>query len=261
VEHVRPHRNHCVVQLLAGARARTRHLHWQTDGYLHQPQLTAQRFVTTPQGERVYRTGDLARWHASGLLEHLGRSDQQIKLRGHRIEPGDIEAALAKHPGILRSCVMLRNSSSQGARLVAFVVPRAEAIQHSALRHHLRTHLPEPMVPQQFITLPHLPLLQNGKIDRNTLLATPEILHALDPTESPRPLPSTPEEIAIASIWNALLGPAAISTQDNFFDLGGHSLLAMRAAIAIEKTLGTKVDPRRLIFESLGQLAQGLEDA
>jgi acyl carrier protein len=112
-------------------------------------------------------------------------------------------------------------------------------------------------VPQQFITLAHLPLLPNGKIDRNTLLSTPEIRDALDPTEQPRPHPSTPEEITIAGIWSALLGPVVIGTQDNFFDLGGHSLLAMHAAMAIEKSLGTKIDPRRLIFENLAQLAQG----
>jgi amino acid adenylation domain-containing protein len=227
------------------------------NGYLHQPQLTAQRFVTSAQGERLYRTGDVARWHASGLLEHLGRCDQQIKLRGHRIEPGDIEAAVATHPEVLHSCVMLGHTTASDARLIAFVVPRAQAPHHKVLRQHLRALLPEHMVPQQFITLAHLPLLPNGKIDRNTLLSTPEIRDALDPTEQPRLQPGTPEEITIAGIWSALLGPVVIGTQDNFFDLGGHSLLAMHAAMAIEKSLGTKIDPRRLIFENLAQLAQG----
>lgn len=228
-------------------------------GYHGRDALTAERFVPDrlggPAGARLYRTGDRCRWRHDGQLEHLGRMDHQVKVRGFRIELGEIESVLQEHPAVAQCVVVTRSEREEDVRLVAYAVlrvgPQADA---SALREHLRLRLPEYMVPQHVVPLPALPLLPNGKIDRASL-----------PAPSPAPAegrgrtaaaPATEEEAVVAAIWRELLGVEDVSPGDNFFDLGGHSLLAMRAVLAIEERLGWRVAPRRLLFETMRQIAR-----
>ena len=230
-------------------------------GYWRRPELTAERFIDDPQrpGHRLYRTGDRGRWRHDGWLEHQGRLDSQVKLRGYRIELGEIEAQLASHPGVARCVVALREDHPGDARLLAYVVPDGPAPQPAALREHLRRTLPEYMLPQHFVMLEAIPLLPNGKIDRKALPAPPSA--ARSTTAASLAPPTTAAEIAIAEVWQRLLGIEHVSCSDNFFDLGGHSLLAMRAASDIEARLGVRLPVRRLIFESLSQIAAACSPA
>jgi amino acid adenylation domain-containing protein len=231
-------------------------------GYLHQPELTAERFIPDPfsstPGERLYKTGDRGRWRQDGLLEHQGRLDFQIKLRGHRIEPSEIEARLQAHPTVRQSLVMVREDEPADPRLVAYVL--ADAVANGApdvqaLREHLRAALPAYMLPQHIVVLEALPLLPNGKINR----------HALpQPSEGDVARRSVGRDhmnaaaLALAQIWSSLIGCDDIQLTDNFFDLGGHSLLANRAVLAFEQVSGCRLELRRLISETLGQLTHGL---
>ncbi|MEJ8858346.1 amino acid adenylation domain-containing protein [Variovorax robiniae] len=227
-------------------------------GYHQRNELTASRFVPDPwsdePGARLYRTGDLARWRHDGLLEHLGRLDHQVKVRGYRIELGEIEIALSKHPSVADNVVVTHTEGEDDVRLVAYCVARTQMLDPAALREHLRTRLPDYMLPQHIVRLEVLPLLPNGKIDRKSLpRPVGEVLR--EPRQRVARL-GTPEEIAIAQIWSTLLGADDISPVDNFFDLGGHSLLAMRAVLNIRERLGWNVAPDRLIYETLGQIAR-----
>jgi len=226
-----------------------------TLGYLHRPELTSERFVTDPfrPGATLYRTGDRGRWRPDGQLEHMGRLDFQVKVRGHRIELGEIESTLAGHPQVTRSLVIVREDQPGDMRLVAYIVPRGEAPSADALRDHLRAVLPEYMLPQHVVFLEAIPLLPNGKTDRNALPApsTP----ASSTPDRTIVAPRNEAESVVADIWKSLLGVPHVSITDNFFDLGGHSLLAMRAVIELEKRLGVRLNVRRLIFETLAQIA------
>lgn len=225
-------------------------------GYLNRPELTAERFIADPFSAvpetRLYRTGDRGRWRYDGRLEHQGRLDHQVKVRGHRIELGDIEAHLSKHAGIAHAVVIVREDQPGDARLVAYVRVHDKAPAAAELREHLRARLPEYMVPQHFVAIDVLPLLPNGKLNRQALPAPAETVPDARPADD---APKTRTEQAIAQVWEELLGVGQVRLSDNFFDLGGHSLLAMRAVAAIEKQLGLKLNPRRLVFESLAQLA------
>ena len=224
-------------------------------GYHDRPELTAQRFVADPFDDRpdarLYRTGDRGRWCADGLLEHLGRLDFQVKLRGHRIEPGEIEARLLAHPQVAHSVVVVRNEASGDARLVAYVVATADAPDANALRTHLRAALPEYMVPSHIQFLPSLPLAPNGKLDRAALPA-PDAAQ----TGSDFEPPCGDIEQAIADIWKALIGVVRVGRHDNFFELGGHSLLAMRAVARIEAVTGARITMLQLATGSLHVLAK-----
>ena len=227
-------------------------------GYLHRPELSAERFVDDPArpGRRRYRTGDRGRWRHDGQLEHLGRLDHQVKVRGYRIELGEIEATLGAHPDVAQSLVVVREDRPGDARLVAYVVGAGGARPSAgALREHLRSRLPEYMLPQHVVTLEAIPLLPNGKTDRSRL---PEPGTHEDDLAAPV-APRTPREQAVAEIWQRLLSLPQVGVQDNFFDLGGHSLLAARAALEISQALGEPVAMRRLIFESLAQIAAEAE--
>ena len=232
-----------------------------TLGYFRRPELSAERFIpdpfSKPPGARLYKTGDLGRWRHDGQLEHLGRLDHQVKVRGFRIELGDIEAALRAQPGVASSVATTYAPAADDQRLVAYIVatPGAPRPDPAALRQALRNRLPDYMVPQHVVLLDALPLLPNGKLNRAAL---PPPQHSASASETPRNarLPATDEERRIAAIWRDLLGVERVLLTDNFFDLGGHSLLAMRTVIAIEQQLGWRIAPRRLIFESLGQLAR-----
>jgi amino acid adenylation domain-containing protein len=228
-------------------------------GYFQRPELSAERFVPDPfsarPGARLYKTGDLGRWRHDGQLEHLGRLDHQVKIRGFRIELGEIESALRAQPAVSQCVASVHSRSADDLRLVAYIVPAPGAPRPdpAALRQALRGRLPDAMVPQHIVLLDALPLLPNGKLDRAAL--PPPGNEPADPPSHAK-LPATDAERRIAAIWRELLGVERVLLTDNFFDLGGHSLLAMRAVVAIEQQLGWRIAPRRLIFESLGQLAR-----
>ena len=224
-------------------------------GYLHRQDLTDERFIadrfSAVPNARLYKTGDLGRWRYDGQLEHMGRLDHQVKIRGHRVELGEIEAGLVSHSGVARAVVIVREDRPGDARLTAYIVARGAMPEAAALRDHLRSMLPQYMIPQHLVALESIPLLPNGKLDRaqlpppNETLAEPRTGSGL----------TTPEERAIAAVWERLLEIDGAEREDNFFDLGGHSLLAVRAAGEIEQATGRHVSPRRLIFETLAQLA------
>jgi acyl-coenzyme A synthetase/AMP-(fatty) acid ligase len=227
-------------------------------GYHHRDDLTAKHFVRDPFNSGpeslLYRTGDLGRWRHDGLLEHLGRADHQVKLRGHRIELGEIESVLLDHPGVSNCVALTRALSEEDVRLVMYFVGHEGAVPTAeTLRSHLRERLPLHMIPQHFVALEAMPRLPNGKIDRSALPAP--VLEPQTRKAAVLIAPETPNERMIAGIWSELLGAQDIYCADNFFDLGGHSLLAMRAVKAIRDASGLKIEPTRLIYESLRQLA------
>ena len=204
-------------------------------GYLGRPELTAERFVPDPSatlpGERLYRSGDLARWLPDGDLEVLGRIDQQVKVRGFRIELGEIEAALEAHPGVRESAVLAREEADGERRLVAWVVPRGEAVPAASLRAFLQERLPGHMVPAAFVTLPALPLTRHGKLDRAALPAP-----GLDAVSAaPFAPPETPVERAVAASWEEVLGLPQVGLDDDFFALGGDSIRAIQVRARAEE--------------------------
>jgi amino acid adenylation domain-containing protein len=201
-------------------------------GYHHRPELTAQRFVLGPDGQRRYATGDRGRWLADGTIEFLGRIDDQIKLRGLRIELGEIEAALAARPGVEGAAAAVKEFAPGDRRLVGYVVGDAD---RTALREELGRTLPDYMVPSVFVTLGALPLSPNGKLDRKAL-PLPELDRSAEAFVAPRNDP----ERAIAVIWSEVLGVDTIGVHDDFFGLGGHSLLATQVVARLRQlTEGT----------------------
>jgi acyl-coenzyme A synthetase/AMP-(fatty) acid ligase/acyl carrier protein len=222
-------------------------------GYLGRPALTAERFLPDPfppasgnePGGRLYRTGDRARWLAGGMLEFLGRLDDQVKLSGYRIEPGEIETVLVQHPEVCAAAVIVRADRPGDKRLVAYVVPvrRLEAV--SELRSFLQQRLPDYMVPSVFVVLDQLPLSPNGKIDRRALPA-PE--PATPQHQETFIAPRTTVEELLAGIWALVLQLERVSIQDNFFALGGHSLLATQVISRVRTEFGVEL-PVRALFE------------
>ncbi len=238
-------------------------------GYLGNPELTAERFVPDPfaapggEGERLYRTGDIVRFLADGRIEFLGRRDEQVKLRGFRVEPREIESALVRHPGVAEAAVVAREAAPAGGkRLVAYVVPckiepQAEpaAALVPELRRALHAELPDHMVPAAFVLLDSLPLTAHGKVDRAALPAPPEVTGAAETTP-----PRTPVETALAEIWREVLGVERVGIEDDFFELGGHSLLATQLVSRLRAAFDLEV-PLRIVFEQprLGELAAAIE--
>ncbi len=224
-------------------------------GYLHQPELSAERFLPDPFAGapgRMYRTGDLARWRPDGAIDFLGRVDRQIKLRGFRIEPGEIESALIAHDAVELATVVLRGEGGR-TRLVAYCVCPDGMPPTRELRRHLGERLPEYMVPAAFVALERLPLMPNGKIDRKAL-PEPEAAAAAAGV-APR---DALEEI-IAGLWGSVLRQPAVGIHDNFFELGGHSMLATQVAARLRAALGIAV-PVRWLFEAptVAELAERL---
>ncbi|BBA33067.1 linear gramicidin synthase subunit C [Methylocaldum marinum] len=225
-------------------------------GYLHRPDLTAERFIPHPfsrvPGARLYRTGDLARRRADGTLEFLGRIDHQVKLRGFRIELGEIEAALSQQPGVRDAVVLLREDAPGEKRLVAYTVG---AVDPETLRTALKAQLPDYMVPTAWVTLDALPLTPNGKVDRKALPA-PE----RDGASAAYVPPQTPTEELLAGIWAELFGHERVGRHDDFFALGGHSLRAIQVVSRVRETLGLEL-PVRHLFEhpTLADLAAALD--
>jgi acyl-coenzyme A synthetase/AMP-(fatty) acid ligase/aryl carrier-like protein len=211
-------------------------------GYLKRPELTGERFIANPYGERggrMYRTGDVGRYLSDRNLEYLGRADEQVKIRGFRIELGEIESVLSDHGSVLQSVVVAREDEPGDKRLVAYVVPVAGAeIDAQELRSHLGRNLPEYMVPSAFMELEQLPLSVSGKLDRKKLPA-PE----WKSKEYEAPVGRT--ERAIAEVFTEVLKLERVGRQDNFFELGGHSLLAVRLVSQLRER-GVQVEVRTL---------------
>jgi amino acid adenylation domain-containing protein len=235
-------------------------------GYWGRPELTAERFVPDPfggRGERLYRTGDLARHLPDGRLDLLGRMDQQVKVRGFRIELEEVERALELHPGLRESAVALAAAPAReetGERvLAAYVVFAGEAVAPGELQRFLARSLPVPMVPALFVALPALPRTPNGKVDRRALPAPDGCLPA---GREGSPAPRTPVEELIAAVWMDLLRVERVGAGDDFFALGGHSLLATRVVSRLRETFGVEL-PLRALFAAptLAELAASVERA
>lgn len=211
-------------------------------GYLGQPALTAERFLTLADGSRVYRSGDLARWRTDGLLEFLGRSDDQVKIRGFRIELGEVEATLLRNEGVNDAAVIVRESAT-GPQLVAFVVTEAARDEPflDQLQRELSGSLPAHMVPTAWRRLERLPQMPNGKVDRR-MLATQAL------AERAYEAPQTELQRLLAGVWQEALGVERVGLTDNFFALGGHSLLATRLRARLQEQIGVEL-PLRLFFE------------
>jgi natural product biosynthesis luciferase-like monooxygenase protein/amino acid adenylation domain-containing protein len=219
-------------------------------GYHKCPVLTAAAFVPDPfsqkPGARLYRTGDLARWTEDGFVEYRGRNDFQVKVRGFRIEPGEIEAALRQCIGVREAAVIARQDTPSDARLVAYVVPQGDTDpQPAALRSALTGKLPEYMIPSAFVALAALPMTRNGKLDRRRLPRPDEKAIAVRAYEAPQ----SDSEAAVAEIWRDLLGIERVGRGDDFFELGGHSLLAIQMVSRLRQAVGWDV-PLRMLFEA-----------
>ncbi|RZT88650.1 non-ribosomal peptide synthase protein (TIGR01720 family)/amino acid adenylation domain-containing protein [Pseudonocardia sediminis] len=229
-------------------------------GYRGRPDLTAGRFVADPfgpRGTRMYRTGDLARWRADGLLEHAGRADDQVKVRGVRIEPAEIVAALAEHPDVVRSAALARPDARGDAELVAYVVPAPGAAPDpAALREHVAARLPAGMVPAAVVLLERLPLGPTGKLDRAALPAPAAV------TVQPGRDPSGPLEERLCRLFGEVLAGPVPGPDDDFFALGGHSLLVTKLVGRVRAELGRELALRTVFLAPTpAALAVELADA
>ena len=208
-------------------------------GYAGLPDRTAERFVPHPfssePGARLYRTGDLARLRPDGALEFAGRVDAQVKVRGYRVEPGEVEAVLARHPGVAGAAVTAWGEG-QGKRLLGYVVPRPPAPSPAEVRAFLAASLPEPLVPSELVFLEELPLNVHGKVDRKAL--PPPTGETSRAEHVP---PRDERERAVAALWSEALGVERVGIHDNFFDLGGHSLVLARVHVLLWERLGREI--------------------
>lgn len=219
-------------------------------GYLHRPDLTAERFVPDPfgtPGARIYRTGDRARCLPDGNLEFLGRTDHQVKIRGYRIEPGEIEMTLERNPAVQQAVVVMQEDGRGGQRLVAYVVPRHETDPSARdLRSFASEWLPNYMVPSAFVLLEKLPLTSNAKVDRKALPAPDWSRRESEVSYVP---PGSPVEVSLVAIWEDILQKEQVGILDSFFELGGDSLPATRMMSRIRETYHVEVS-LRLFFEA-----------
>jgi acyl-coenzyme A synthetase/AMP-(fatty) acid ligase/acyl carrier protein len=221
-------------------------------GYHNRPDLTAERFLPDPfsgrPGARLYRTGDAARYSDAGVVEFLGRVDNQVKISGFRIEPGEVEAVLLQHPSVSAAAVLVKEFSSGDKRLVAYVVTGRESLAPTGeeLKGYLRERLPAYMVPGALAFMSELPLTPNGKVDRRALPEPADLSAEGAPAFEP---PRTQEEQLLADIWAHVLGVERVGRSDDFFALGGHSLLAIRVVSRVRQSFGVELSVRSL-FES-----------
>ena len=232
-------------------------------GYLNLPELTAEKFIADPfsqvPGARMYKTGDLARYSPNGNLEFVGRRDNQVKISGFRVEPGEIESALLKYPGVREAAVILREDSQGNKRLVSYVVrERQDAPRESELRDHVKKCLPPYMVPSELVFLATMPLTPNGKVNRRALPTVDGNVPLAD-TQSTKAQDSL--QAQLIHIWEELLGRKPIGIHDNFFELGGHSLLAARMMYRVKQLRGS-MPPLAMLLQAptVGQLAALLQD-
>lgn len=222
-------------------------------GYLNRPELTAEKFISSPFDSRLYRTGDRAFYRSDGNLEFLGRNDHQVKIRGYRVELGEIEAILAQHPLVQTAIVTVREIEGD-RQLIAYFVSNSSQPTERELRDFLKAKLPVYMLPAAFVELDTLPLTMNGKVDQRSLpvpsMTQPELVQAV---------PQTSLEKSIAQIWSQLLG-REVGVHDNFFERGGHSLLATQLVSRIRDRFRVEL-PLRTVFETptIAQLASQIE--
>jgi amino acid adenylation domain-containing protein len=230
-------------------------------GYRGKPELTAERFIPnefSPEGgERLYRTGDVCRYLPDGRLEFIGRADDQVKVRGYRIEPGEVAAVLNGHAMVKQSVIVGREDERGNKRLIGYVVG-SEDVRAAELKRYIRERLPEYMVPDAIVVMEELPLTANGKIDRGAL---PEPGMGQAGADETRALPRTPTEELLCGIWQAVLGVDSIAINDNFFDMGGHSLMATTVIGRIRKTFQIETPVSRL-FErpTVSMLASSIDE-
>jgi len=234
-------------------------------GYLGRPDLTAERFVPdpfagretpAPAGSRLYKTGDLARLLPDGNLDFLGRNDHQVKVRGVRIELGEVEAALAAHPAVRETAVMAREDTPGDRRLVAYFTTAAgQPLTIDELRRFLTSRLPDAMLPAVFVPLPALPLTANGKLDRAALPAPSSQRPDL---EREYVAPRTPQEEMLAEVWAEVLGIDKVGVLDSFFALGGDSIRSVRV-VALAKERGMDLTVEQLFrYQTIESLIQGI---
>jgi len=220
-------------------------------GYLNHPDITAERFIPHPfshlGGERLYRSGDLARWRVDGELEYMGRIDDQIKVRGYRIEVGEVESRLRSQAGVQDAAVIAQADQSNQMRLIAYLVNKKEAgpLDLNDVKGELRKMLPEYMLPTEYVELDYLPLTANGKVDRKRLPKLDGAREKRRPYEGP----TTPMEELVCSIWSRALSIERVGLDDDFFEIGGHSLLATQIVLELQKALHVDLSLRDL-FES-----------
>src|SRR5581483_8263148 len=220
-------------------------------GYLQRPEITAERFIpdafSSEAGARLYRTGDRVRHQRDGRIEFLGRMDHQVKVRGFRVEVGEVEAALREHPLIREAVVEASREGVNSTRLIGYVVPEAgRSVKARELREYLKERLPEYMVPSLFMELEALPLNPSGKVDRRAL---PSLDHLVSGQETEMKLPQTMVEEVVAGIWAEVLGLEQVGVEENFFELGGHSLLATQMVSRVRQAFRAEVS-LRWVFES-----------
>jgi Acyl-CoA synthetases (AMP-forming)/AMP-acid ligases II len=230
-------------------------------GYHRQPALTAERFVVNPFGDgRLYRTGDLTRCLPTGEVQILGRLDQQIKLRGFRIEPGEIEMTLTRKLGLAAAVVALRQDGPSGPQLVAYYVEHPGRDETSAaLRTRLGAVLPDYMVPVAWMRLDRLPLLPNGKLDRASL-PRPEALATMPAGSGRRQTPQTAIQMTLANIWAQVLGLEQVGPHDDLLDLGADSIHIFRITARANKE-GLRITAKQLIqFRTIEEIARQLGD-
>jgi len=247
-------------------------------GYLNDETLSRERFIINPftkrEGDRLYKTGDLGRYLPSGEVEPLGRADRQIKVRGFRVEPEEIEATLEKHPSVDRALIIPSESATHDKRLIAYIVPNYDGAQASdnlplsfsreqrssldkELRRYLREHLPLYMIPSSFVMIAEIPLTPNRKVDRRSLPPPDE-----SPSNEPDNYvaPNTPIEEIVAAIWSSVLGVKRVGISDNFFALGGHSLLATRVISRVKGAFDVELPVRRMFeFPTVAGIAESIE--
>ncbi|MEQ9892984.1 non-ribosomal peptide synthetase [Pectobacterium aroidearum] len=226
-------------------------------GYINQPELTEERFLTNPFASgKLFKTGDQARWRRDGLLEFAGRDDQQVKIRGHRVELAEVESMLTKHASVKKALVLAQETAHGGQQLVSWLVVDKATYQEAALRGWLTETLPDYMVPASLVTLDSIPLTVNGKVDKTRLPAPVFVAENGESFQAPQ---SAIEQM-LAECWQSLLQRPAVGLQDNFFAIGGDSLLATQVATHIKARIQHAI-PLRLLFEypRLGDLAHELE--
>jgi acyl carrier protein len=229
-------------------------------GYLGRPDLTAEAFVPNPfaagGADVVYRTGDLGRLLPDGALELLGRRDHQLKIRGQRIEPREIESALLDHPRVLQAAVVGRPDGEGFMTLCAFVAA-GEEIDVNELREWVARRLPASHVPDRFTTLPELPRTRNGKLDRRALTR----IDLRQQPAAPRQAPRTDTERCLLEIWREVTGAHEIGTTDNFFAVGGHSLMATRLLLRVRAAFGSDVPLKDFLDRpTIAALAEEIEE-